>query len=1531
MSGRVPPDVRDSTQPVSFARLYCSIRRALAVVVVFVLTAESTGQQVQNAQRRAVRNRPNVVVQQQAAKFGFTGPSSELTYGLGAMALETSPPILNLFQRAEEGIQRSDWKYAIDSLQRIIDDKEAGLIPVGDKVNGHGPIVYEPARRLATRRLASMPPEGLRAYRLLYDGRAKGLLERAREMHDADRLRQVVTRFAMTSYGDDAADLLASWALDEGRPAEAIAVLYELNASVPDYQIPDEFVVGKLAAAHAMLGRMEDARQLLAGFVARGEGSHGDAAARLREWLAVDRFPLLGRDYAPLEAAGKGSDWPMLGGAPSRTGRMDAVSPMIPERNPWQYFIPGTDRDAWREILVADASDGLRFPMYEAVASDGVVYVRTQRGCMALRADDLGVVWSMDSEAPTRTAVGGAGAAPPTSSAVEEEFDDHVRGAVSVAYGLVLLVERDETDTASAMGQLRRNTGRFRSWFEESPRPSRLAAYDAATGQLRWRFGLSTYRPGSFETVAIRSTPVPVDHRLWVPFLRDSDLRVGAIDPATGKLVQEISLGGVNYPGIDTNQPLLMAAGDGSLFVPSGRGVLFAVDTYQNRLRWAHQYTHDPMPGTAALPSPPVVTSGMVILAPADDAAVTAFDTATGVQRWRVTVSEQSHILGADERHLWLGGKEIICLRLSDGSLIWRTGFATAPTGRAIVTRDQVLAPTLDGVVVIDLMSGRIDEVRSIPGTQPPPGNLLSYGGSLYSIDASTVRRFPDLEQTYPVVLAQHQRNPDAVAGRLNLAWIELLRGHPERADELLSSVDEAKYATDPDVSMRLSQCRVEALLAIAHRGTGDTQTTLSRLLKASEIALTAEDRLRVELARAGHFSSLGKHRDAYDVLWSLGASPRSSTVTPVSDHVYAPARLRLMESLAGAVQSLSESERQEAVRVAEERVVSAVSRLGDTRQEREALVELRVLADLRWPVSAAQRSLLELGKHALDHVQQERAEQLLREVTRLEGAPEWNVYALQLLCELYGDRYWWTSARPLLEALRELETRFGDQLVAGNGTGDSPSGETVRDWIARRWGDVRRQLQESEAQDTTLGLTETTLWRVEVDEGRTIPPMAAFENEWMPALEDLVLISDRAEVVRCLSAESGRELWRAPLRFTNIATELEDNAQMRYQPPRRLRAVADGQVAVFEGGEALVAVGLATGRRLWAIAHRSQPNPDPYAPSNMRFGVQPWQQVQVWGQEEVDVADQGSPMAAGDGYFAYVAGIGRLGLLRMSDGTPVWERDLRGERVSRIEFHDDCVVTFDPSHQRAHVFERDTGRLRKRVLLKQPNPEFPIRMVVTEGTLCGATASTETDTLQGIRLAGESADPSWSLVLDKPVAQLFVPHPGFVGVGLVGGDVRIINTRTGEVRLDHRVAGAQAVVDGLLIGGTLLTRHNDVRQGRRYPVLSGLDIATGEVLWQRQDLAPGSMATEPLRQVGSGIPILLETDPQASRYGSGGVKMALIDAHTGVGLGQPVELLPPNSRQRLTGEVRFRGNAMVVSSDRVLCALLLEPTTTSN
>lgn len=182
----------------------CAKRHLQCIALSFVAAAFMASSLEAQQRRRVIRPQDRRIPVGHSAHQ----PNRENTPQL---LVEPSAPIANLFTRAQDGITRADWKFAIDCLQRIIDDPGNSLVRRSSGAT-EGTVLYESVRRSAVRRLGSLPPEGLRRYRLLYDGKAKRLYEQGRAAHDPERLRVVVDRYLLTRYGDDAADLLASWA-----------------------------------------------------------------------------------------------------------------------------------------------------------------------------------------------------------------------------------------------------------------------------------------------------------------------------------------------------------------------------------------------------------------------------------------------------------------------------------------------------------------------------------------------------------------------------------------------------------------------------------------------------------------------------------------------------------------------------------------------------------------------------------------------------------------------------------------------------------------------------------------------------------------------------------------------------------------------------------------------------------------------------------------------------------------------------------------------------------------------------------------------------------------------------------------------------------------------------------------------------------------------------------------------------------------------------------------------------------------------
>ncbi|MEK7730308.1 MAG: PQQ-binding-like beta-propeller repeat protein, partial [Planctomycetota bacterium] len=373
------------------------------------------------------------------------------------------------------------------------------------------------------------------------------------------------------------------------------------------------------------------------------------------------------------------------------------------------------------------------------------------------------------------------------------------------------------------------------------------------------------------------------------------------------------------------------------------------------------------------------------------------------------------------------------------------------------------------------------------------------------------------------------------------------------------------------------------------------------------------------------------------------------------------------------------------------------------------------------------------------------------------------------------------------------------------------------------------------------------TAWVYHAAEGSYLGRVVRVEPEGSPLLRNRILLYRSDGVLECLSvggqilaerppsvppSQGGRQgggsadgelLWQTRLRLPEEFAEspLVGSGNPPLEAARR--AVADGQIVVLNGADGLFAVGLVTGRRLWMRAHDTFREPN-------------------------DTPKRDWAMAAADGLLAATPRQGRLTLMRMIDGSTVWERDLRGEPVDAIWMSADRVMTADATRQRVHLFDRADGRLVKRILFRsaEGGSQPILRLVRTAGMIVGPEASGAT---RGVVAVDDAlGDVVWRVELDKPPVQLFEPQEGYLGIGLGQGMVRIVDANSGETVLERQVSRAYSVTGGVLFDGLLVLRVDAIRGQKQSAQLAALDVATGEEVWRREDISSLPYPDEPLR-----------------------------------------------------------------------------------
>ena len=1434
------------------------------------------------------------------------------------LLIETSPPIANLLMRAEEGIQRRDWKLAIDSLQRVIDDRVGTLVPREEGAN-EGGLLFESGRRRAMRRLATLPAEGMLAYRVLYDGKAKGLFERARAASDAAAMQAVADRFLLTRYGDDAADWAASRAIDEGRFGEAVARLNDVLMFVPDHDVPPERIYAKLYAAHLFMGSPVEASKVLESYRKRIAelGKADDRSALISEGLNEQWAERI------QQRIGEADD--LREALPRRMGPQ--LNPSLAGPVPWLYELTGTAADLWRRIADFHPGEPAPIPRMDLVGNGQQVFVRTPGGCAALDMEDLTLVWQAAAVSLPRAAVvedPRRGLTPATATRPSGPYVEDSVNQISLAHGLVFTIERQgiseflDRDEVQAGGVL---------FVRPGPRMlrhvsgTRLTAYDNQTGDTKWQRGRTDDGEDVLASVRFLSPPIAVNDQLWVPYMQGADLHVAALRPADGALLRHVLLGSIREPAqsreqVPMREPVTpMTLHEGVVYVPTGVGSVSAIDAATMQVRWTYVYdTHSGGRRRADAPlhwaaSAPIVEGGVVVVTASDHEEALGIDAATGSHRWSASAPGSSYPIAAYRGKVWLGGNNLACLSLIDGGQLWTHKLTDTPTGKAALCGDQVHVPLATGLLTLEAESGNQIGLQPLPTSQAPLGNIACVGSSLYSIEPSSVRKFPDLERMHESALSQLQADPHDVSAVIRLAWSEFLRGNARAAFDALQNVADER-GIGARARMSLARLRVEALLAVAQE-TKSPQESLTLLQTANSTDLTPVLRLRYKIAIADQLVALGRGEEAYRALMELALSKDAGELSAPKDGVRISARL----SLRAKIEDVRSRMDAETVRKLAAEVTERVTELsGAGELDAGPAAELAALAQIHDGTEVAQQALLGLAEAQLKKREYEPAEQNLLECIRQFPGANLATHAIVRLGMMYldSDQHSTGLIAQTLDLIQSHVGASGDSKVSAKDLALARSElDEVGAKLRASLNDEREMLglaavyAEPGAERAGMSLAGRLAWSYEAPLHAEPVRILHFENPLPRSVSDRVLILGRDGFLECIDVHRKDLLWRTKLQVPGGFDESHEMAARSQSVPRF--GVVDGQTVILNGPDGIFAVGALTGRLLWA---------------------------RPFDRAVMDVAGTAARdriMAAGDGLVVAAPRDGYLTMMRVADGSTVWERDLRGEAVAHVWMAGEAVVFADANMKRAHILARADGRSISRLMLGQPDPEHErVSLILSGEMLYGPDRSPGSEGVAAFDVA--TGERAWRVEMGKPIVSLFEPKAGYIGVGMLGGDVTILNSRSGEMVLERSDPSVRAVTAGVMWAGTLILRSTALRGPRQSIELAAFDIATGAEEWRRKDIASLSSGVEGLQIISGVIPAIVErSKADENLRKAGGTRLTayatLVDVRTGGDAGAPMELPGLGQGASLNGDMVLWPGVLTIGGIKGVQALRVELT----
>lgn len=677
----------------------------------------------------------------------------------GGAPLKTDPELEHLLKRAELFAAEGTYQHAATLWQKVLNES-------GDTLVTRDGRTYVTLAQQIEQTIAKLPPEGLRIYRISADGEAQAILAAGKDREE-EALAEVVRKYFVSSFGDDAAYKLGCYALDRGDFVGAGRLFAKVIEEHPDPSVSLADAWLRLAVAAAHVGDADSAAKALEQVSnAAGRKPSVDLIALVRE----DSMQAGRKQVASGAASG---DWSMVWGDAARRGHMPALPTSVissPLTKMWDYHFPlnfnatggattgnvyavrsasggPADRAAKSEPdLIKRWTSGSWRPSGQLLFAAGRVYFKTDNDLTCWDANSPSeqplwrTAWLNEFQLDAATQMlavmyqnmgqQNANGGQPTTPLEILLFGDRIHHSMSISQGLIFNLEGRRVPRHG--GAANANAGQPRQQgFQWGIMPRRtrgnwLAAYDTRNGKAKWYRSAAEDAKLESNDIGFMAAPVPYGNLLLIPVTDGGAISLYALAREDGATIWKTYLCDEPVGGCDVWSPVGVSVEGRDAYVVCGTGVVFALDAVSGTIRYAVRYQRDgkqnQMMRNFGYAGQGLLTlegwnddlaipyGRTLVVFATDHNRLVALDRRTGQMLWDSPRTPFDHpanyCLGVNGGGLFVGGKNVVRrYDIVSGRLIWETVIPDS-FGRGVLTDDAVYVPAKESILKLGVEKG---------------------------------------------------------------------------------------------------------------------------------------------------------------------------------------------------------------------------------------------------------------------------------------------------------------------------------------------------------------------------------------------------------------------------------------------------------------------------------------------------------------------------------------------------------------------------------------------------------------------------------------------------------------------------------------------------------------------------------------------------------------------------------------------------------------------------------------------------------